>query len=84
MPQQNPVIGTGGSIYPDVGKLVKAMTEKPFFDLPLGSKMVPSSGRLLLLRHGHMVFVTLCFSFSVSVVKNLIVLFRYICFRKRE
>ncbi|KAK3891422.1 hypothetical protein Pcinc_004721 [Petrolisthes cinctipes] len=28
--------GVGGSLYPDLGKLVRAMTEKPVFDIPIG------------------------------------------------
>lgn len=37
--------GVGGSSYPDLGKLVRAMTEKPVFDIPIiGSKTAGSTG----------------------------------------
>ncbi|XP_071536079.1 nuclear pore complex protein Nup98-Nup96-like [Panulirus ornatus] len=45
VPQQNTLGGTGGGIYPDLGRLVKAMTEKPFFDIPVGNKTSPSTDK---------------------------------------
>nr|XP_053652021.1 nuclear pore complex protein Nup98-Nup96-like [Cherax quadricarinatus] len=41
MPQLNMMGNTGGGMFPDLGKLVKAMTEKPIFDIPWGSKSSP-------------------------------------------
>nr|XP_045624502.1 nuclear pore complex protein Nup98-Nup96-like isoform X1 [Procambarus clarkii]XP_045624503.1 nuclear pore complex protein Nup98-Nup96-like isoform X1 [Procambarus clarkii]XP_045624504.1 nuclear pore complex protein Nup98-Nup96-like isoform X1 [Procambarus clarkii]XP_045624506.1 nuclear pore complex protein Nup98-Nup96-like isoform X1 [Procambarus clarkii]XP_045624507.1 nuclear pore complex protein Nup98-Nup96-like isoform X1 [Procambarus clarkii]XP_045624508.1 nuclear pore complex protein N len=45
MPQLNMMGNAGGGIYTDLGKLVKAMTEKPIFDIPLGSTTSSSSDR---------------------------------------
>ncbi|KAK4325247.1 hypothetical protein Pmani_004205 [Petrolisthes manimaculis] len=35
--------GVGGSLYPDLGKLVRAMTEKPVFDIPIGGSKFAGS-----------------------------------------
>lgn len=45
MPQQTAVGGgAGGSAYPDLGKLVKALTEKPFLNITNNEKS--TSGKL--------------------------------------
>ena len=41
-------VSMGNSVYPDLGKLVRAMTEKPVFDIPIGgSRSTTAEGRLL-------------------------------------
>ncbi|XP_068236847.1 nuclear pore complex protein Nup98-Nup96-like isoform X2 [Palaemon carinicauda] len=45
-PQQNTMGGgMSGGVFPDLGKLVKAMTEKPLFDIAVSNKSASSSGQ---------------------------------------
>ncbi|XP_042235081.1 nuclear pore complex protein Nup98-Nup96-like isoform X2 [Homarus americanus] len=45
MPQMNTIGGVGGGASPDLGKLVKALTVKPIFDILLGSKTSPATDK---------------------------------------
>ncbi|XP_066985536.1 nuclear pore complex protein Nup98-Nup96 isoform X4 [Macrobrachium rosenbergii] len=46
-PQQNTLGGgMSGGVFPDLGKLVKAMTEKPIFDIAVSNKSMASAGQV--------------------------------------